>query len=95
MARPQNSAEIVLNLRILPRAKKNEWAGKLEDSLKIRLHAPPVDGKANTALIAFLSESLQVPKSAISIVRGKTSRQKQVLIRADSEQIKNRLPNFE
>ncbi len=68
----------VLNLHIQPGAKKTEIAGLHGEALKIRLAAPPVDGKANAALIAFLAKTCGVPKSAVALVSGDTSRTKRV-----------------
>jgi hypothetical protein len=65
-----------LSIRVIPNASKNEVAGKEGGTWKIRLAAPPVDGKANEALVEFLSDVLDVPKGAIEIVRGHASKQK-------------------
>jgi uncharacterized protein (TIGR00251 family) len=67
---------ITLTLHIQPGAKKTEVAGLYGDALKIRLAAPPVDGKANAALIGFLAERLGVAKAAVSLKSGQTSRRK-------------------
>ena len=67
---------ITLTLHIQPGAKKTEFAGRHGDALKIRLSAPPVDGKANEALIKFVAEALKLPKSAVSLKSGQTSRRK-------------------
>ena len=67
---------ITLNLHIQPGAKKTEFAGLHGEALKIRLAAPPVDGKANEALIKFIAEVLHLPKSAVSLKSGQTSRRK-------------------
>jgi uncharacterized protein (TIGR00251 family) len=69
---------LVLSLHIQPGAKKTEIAGLHGEALKIRLAAPPVDGKANAALIAFLAKTCGVPKSAVEVVSGETSRTKRV-----------------
>jgi len=70
-----------LKVRVVPRASKNEIVGEMADgSLKIKLKAPPVDGKANEALIEFLSEEWGVAKSKIKIVRGEKGRNKTVEI---------------
>ena len=69
---------LVLSLHIQPGAKKTEIAGLHGEALKIRLAAPPVDGKANAALIAFLAKTCGVPKSAVKLVSGETSRTKRV-----------------
>jgi uncharacterized protein (TIGR00251 family) len=75
---------VVIHVHAQPNAKRSEIAGVYGEELKIRLHAPPVDGKANAALIEFLCEVLDVSKSEIEIVRGETSRSKQVLVRGKS-----------
>lgn len=71
--RDQNAT---LTLHIQPGAKKTEVAGLYGDALKIRLAAPPVDGKANEALIAFISARLGVARSSVRLVAGQTSRRK-------------------
>ena len=71
---------VVLSLHIQPGAKRTECAGLHGEALKIRLHAPPVDGKANEALIAFLAKSLGVPKSHVELVSGHSSRAKRVRV---------------
>jgi uncharacterized protein (TIGR00251 family) len=66
----------LLELHIQPGAKKSEVAGLHGDALKIRIASPPVDGKANAALVAFVAGALDVPKSAVEVIRGETSRRK-------------------
>ncbi len=70
---------MLISVRVIPRSRKNslEWE---ENSLKAHLTAPPVDGLANEALQELLAKRLALPKRAISIVRGTTSRQKVVEI---------------
>jgi hypothetical protein len=66
-----------INLHIQPAAKKTEFVGRYdENALKIKLAAPPVDGKANKELISFLSKKLKVGKSEIKIVFGEKGRSK-------------------
>lgn len=72
---------VTLRLHIQPGAKKTEVAGLHGEALKIRLAAPPVDGKANACLLAFLAERLGVAKSAVSLASGEASRAKRVHIR--------------
>jgi len=79
---------ITLKLHIQPGAKTTEWAGKHGDRLKIRLAAPPTNGKANKALIDFLADYFKVPKSAITITKGLHSRQKTVVVEgSDTQQL--------
>lgn len=67
---------VTLTLHIQPGAKKTEIVGLHGDALKIRLAAPPVDGKANNALIGFVAVQLGMAKSAISLKSGQSSRRK-------------------
>ena len=76
---------VVLTLHIQPGAKKTEVVGRHGDALKIRLAAPPVDGKANAALIAFLSAQVGAGKTAITLLSGESSRAKRVRIAGVSE----------
>jgi len=70
-----------LSVRITPRAKTNEIVEILDDqTVKIKLTAPPVDGKANAALISFLSDVLDISASRIEIVAGEKGRNKIVSI---------------
>lgn len=70
---------MLLNIRVLPRSSRNEIVGQMADgTLKVKLTAPPVDGKANEALIELLSEEYHVSKSKITIVKGLTSKNKTI-----------------
>jgi uncharacterized protein (TIGR00251 family) len=71
-------------VRIHPGARKNSVTGVHADAVKIALAAPPVDGKANQALIAFLAEALRLPRKRIAIVSGVSSRAKMVRITGKS-----------
>lgn len=73
-------AEVVLTLHVQPGARRTEIAGLHGDALKVRLAAPPVDGKANECLIGFLAEILGVAKHRVELVSGATSRSKRVRI---------------
>ncbi len=63
-------------LRIIPNAKKNEFAGYREGELVLRLNAPPIDGKANKAAVEFVSKFFGVSRSSVLLVRGESSRHK-------------------
>ena len=69
-----------LSLHVQPGAKKSECAELHGEALKIRLAAPPVDGKANEALLRFLAQRLAIPRQQISLKSGQTSRQKVIEI---------------
>lgn len=73
---------VVLSLHVQPGAKQTGFAGLHGEAMKIRLAAPPVDGKANAALCAFLAQFCGVPKSAVTLLSGETSRAKRVRIAA-------------
>ena len=80
-----------LTLHIQPGAKKTEVAGLHGDALKIRLAAPPVDGKANAALIEFVAERLGLAKSAVQLKSGLTSRRKVLEVAVVGAVIRQRL----
>jgi uncharacterized protein (TIGR00251 family) len=70
-----------LQIKVVPRASRNELTGILGDRLKIRIAAPPVDSAANGELIAFLSAQLDLPRGALRISQGPASRNKTVEVR--------------
>ena len=74
------AAGFVVDVRVIPRAAKSGLAGARGEALLVRLQAPPVDGAANTELVALLASVFGVPKRSVSILSGETSRQKRVRI---------------
>ena len=76
-----------LSVRVQPGASRSEAVGLYGEELKVRIKAPPVDGKANEALLEFLSRSLRVRRSQCLIVRGEKSRSKTVLIQGVDESL--------
>jgi len=72
-----------LKIQITPNASKNEIIGWVNDSLKIKIAAPPKKGKANKELIAFLSKEWNIPRYTIEIVKGFKNRQKFLEIRTN------------
>jgi hypothetical protein len=82
-----------LAIRVTPRASRNEIVEVLADgTVKIRLTAPPVEGKANDALVEFLAKVLEVPRAAIEIVAGVTGRDKLVsILNVDAETVHARI----
>ncbi len=73
---------VILKVVVQPRGSRNEIAGLQGDALKIKLTAPPVEGAANKMCVEFLAKSLKVRKSDVEIIRGQSSRTKQVLVRS-------------
>ena len=83
MSRPWCSAlagGVRLAVQITPNAKKTEVIGVLDDALKLKLQAQPIEGKANEALVKFLATALSVPKGAITITHGHTNKRKLIEI---------------
>ena len=74
--------DLLLNIKVQPRASKDELAEVLGDSLKVRITAPPVDGAANKHLIAFLAKIFKVSKSQVTLISGETGRDKRLRIHA-------------
>ncbi|BBL69421.1 DUF167 family protein [Methylogaea oryzae] len=72
--------EVTLALRIQPKASRDQFAGIQGDRLKVRITAPPVDGKANEHLLAFLAKTFRVAKSQVQLLSGETGREKRVRI---------------
>ena len=82
----------VLVVRVTPRAGRDEIAGWLGDELRVRLRAPPVDGRANEALLRLLASRLDVTPSSIELVSGATARVKRVRVEGLSqEELRRRL----
>lgn len=80
----QKPGVLQLTVHVQPGAKTTSCAGIHGDALKIRLAAPPVDGKANQALIVWLAQTLGCPQNRIELIRGQTSRRKTLIIDAGS-----------
>ncbi len=73
---PPPAAHCRLDVKVIPGASRDEVVGTMGNAVKIKLRAPPVEGRANEALIVFLAEKLGLPRRAVSVERGDTSRQK-------------------
>ena len=84
--------DLLLTLYVQPRAARNEVVGLHDDALKLRLTTPPVDGRANKAVLAFLAKLLHLPKSALQLKSGQQSRTKTIVIHgAQAAQVRYRL----
>jgi uncharacterized protein (TIGR00251 family) len=75
-----HGADLTLSLALQPGAKRDEFVGLHGDAVRVRIQAPPVDGKANQRLIEFLAAEFATPRSAVRIVRGESARGKVVRI---------------
>jgi uncharacterized protein (TIGR00251 family) len=76
-----NQEGVCLSVKVQPRASRNEIGEALGNELKIKIAAPPVDSAANDALVRFLAEVLDCARGDVQLMRGQTSRHKQILIR--------------
>src|SRR5712692_3190053 len=77
----ERNGGIIIQVRVQPRASRDEIAGELGGALKPRLRAPAVEDRANEALVEFLAQVLKTPKSAVRILSGERSRTKRIEIR--------------
>ena len=72
--------DLIISVRVQPRAANDTFAEYNDEYIKVRITAPPIDGKANAHLIAFLSKAFKVAKSGIQLLSGETGRNKRLLI---------------
>lgn len=86
------TAGVLLALHVQPGARRTEVAGPYGDALKLRLAAPPVDGRANAALCAFLADRLGVSAAAVTLLAGHSGRRKRVLVAGlTTDEVRRRL----
>ena len=76
---------LIVNIKIAPNSKKNEIIRE-EEFVKIKITAQPIYGKANKALIEFLSKNFKIPKTSIKILKGETSKEKTILFETQDEE---------
>ncbi len=81
----------IVTLHVQPGAKRTEVVGEHGDALKLRLAAPPVDGRANDALVMFLAEVLDISRQSVVLLSGQSSRRKRLRIALGSSQVMSRL----
>ena len=75
--RLEKDGSVIVDIHVIPNAARTQADGTHDGALRVRLHAPPVDGKANIALGAWLANTLGIAKSHVALVRGQTSKRKQ------------------
>ena len=81
----QTNDGILVNIKIVPNSSKNDIV--LEDGfIKVKITAQPIEGKANKALIEFLSKKFKIPKTSIEIVKGETNKEKTLLFKIKEEE---------
>ncbi|MFO6419823.1 DUF167 domain-containing protein [Hylemonella sp. W303a] len=71
---------MLVDLHVMPNASRTQIQGLFDGALKLRLQAPPVDGRANAALQAWLAKTLGIPNSSVTLQHGATSRRKQLRV---------------
>ncbi len=76
----ESAGSITFQVKVHPRAKKDALTGVHGDALKLALTAPPVEGRANEAVVEFFADLLRLPRSSVTIAAGQTSRNKVVRI---------------
>ncbi|MEW6076208.1 MAG: DUF167 domain-containing protein [Thermodesulfobacteriota bacterium] len=83
----ETAASLEFKVLVVPRSSRNKIVGAVDDALKVKLMAPPVEGAANRMCLEFLAKAFEVPKSSLGIVSGQSGRHKVVAIRfaEDSE----------
>lgn len=75
------AGDVLLAVKLQPRASRNEIGGALGDELRVRVTAPPVDAAANQALVELLADALGCSRGQVELVRGQTSRHKIIRLR--------------
>lgn len=91
----QAGPDVLLTIRVQPRASRNQLVLQGPDRLTLRLTAPPVGGAANAACCAVLAEFLELPKSRVALARGETSRHKLLRIKdVDAAKVLSRLQSL-
>lgn len=75
-----DSASVSLFIHVQPKASRTRVAGLHGDALKLCITSPPVDGKANAAVIGFFAKLFKIPKAAVTIASGETSRDKRIIL---------------
>ena len=81
----EKEESLIFSIRVLPKSSKSEVVGEHGGALKIKIKSPPVDGTANAELIVTLAKFFDVPKNAVEILKGQTSKTKQIKIRGLTE----------
>ena len=78
--RTENTGAVLVHVHVMPNALKTRVQGLYDGALRVRLKAPPVEGKANLELVAWLARELELPRTCIELIRGESSRRKQLRV---------------
>ena len=86
---------ISIKISVVPNSSKSCIIGVLDGALKIKLHSPPIEGKANKEAIEFISSLLNIPKSSISVLRGNKNKLKTLMLKGDKDMLQDKLKNIQ
>jgi uncharacterized protein len=86
-----NEIKTDIRIKLLPRSSRSQVMGMEGDLYRVKVNAPPVDGEANKELVSMIAKRLRVPKGAIEIIAGKTSRMKVLRVSGIDEASASRL----
>ena len=76
---------VLLLVSVMPNAKRTQVDGLHDGTLRVRLAAPPIEGRANDALVAWVAKQLKVPRRDVELLRGESSRRKQLAVAVSYE----------
>jgi uncharacterized protein (TIGR00251 family) len=82
----RSDGSLILSIIVSPNAPQTEIVGLFNSALKVKIHAPPVDGKANEEVVRFFAELLELPQRSVKIHSGETSKSKRIRIVGKTEQ---------
>lgn len=85
---------ISIKISVMPNSSKTFLLGIIDGMLKLKLHALPIEGRANKEVIEFFSKTLNIPKTSISILRGDKNKIKTLLIKGDKDLLKEKIKNI-
>jgi uncharacterized protein (TIGR00251 family) len=92
IAMKESGGSVSFAVKVQPRAKRNAITGALGDALKLSLTAPPLEGRANHAVIEFFADLFEIPRSQVTITSGETSRNKLIrLTGVSAQQVREKL----
>lgn len=83
----ENADGITIEIKVQPRASRNQIVGEQDGSLKIKLTAPPVEGEANQALVDYLASVLDTPRRNIILLKGESSRNKIIAVKGMTREV--------
>ncbi|HMF90978.1 MAG TPA: DUF167 domain-containing protein [Candidatus Angelobacter sp.] len=88
----ETSGGVTFTVKVHPRARKNAVTGVVGDALKLALTAPPLEGRANQAVVEFFAYLFEIPRASVTIASGETSRVKRILVAGvDRKTVEQRL----